>query len=233
MKISFQEIGQSKSPVLVIDEFMANARQVVEAAAALGPFPPEGNTAYPGLRRQIGPGDAASGYVMAALQAAAPSIREAFKAASFAITEASFSLVTTRPENLRGVQRIPHIDSDDQALLAVLHHLHDIPDTGTAFYRHIATGIERADQTTSTRLREHLQAEGALLEQASTGFAGDTSSTFEKIFTVEGRFNRLVIYPGCLLHSGVISPNFVYSPDPRKGRLTANIFVRTNPGAAL
>jgi hypothetical protein len=223
MNISIHEIGRSRSHVLVIDDFLEHALSVVEAAAALGPFPPEANTAYPGLRRQVGPGDAISAYVMAALQKVAPHIREAFAAASFAVTEASFSLVTTRPENLLGVQRVPHIDSDDQALLAILHHLHDIPDTGTAFYRHIATGIERADQASSTRLREHLHAEAAQLDQ------GETNDRFEKIFEVEGRFNRLVVYPGCLLHSGVISGNFAYSPDPRQGRLTANLFVRTHP----
>ena len=230
MNVAIHEIGRSGSHVLVIDDFLDNARAVVEAAARLAPFPPEGDTAYPGLRRQIGPADPVSGYVVAALRTVAPHIRDAFDAASFAVTEASFSIVTTRPEHLLGVQRVPHIDSDDQALLAILHHLHDIPDTGTAFYRHIATGLERADQASSATLREHLRAEAALLDPGSPAFAGETNSTFEKIFEVEGRFNRLVVYPGALLHSGVISPDFAYSPDPRQGRLTANIFIRTDPG---
>ncbi len=226
MKAAIHEIGQSRSHVIVIDDFLPDARTVVEAAAALAPFPPEGGTAYPGLRRQIGPADAVSAYVLRALQALSPYIRDGFGAAGFAVTEASFSLVTTRPEGLRGLQRVPHIDSDDQMLLAILHHLHDIPDTGTAFYRHIPTGLERADASSSTDLRQHLHAEAARLETAAGGFAGDSNDTFEQIFTVEGRFNRLVIYPGCLLHSGVISPDFTYSADPRKGRLTANMFVR-------
>ena len=232
MNVAIHEIGQSGSHVLVIDDFLDNARAVVEAAAALGPFPPEGDTAYPGLRRQVGPADAVAGYVVAALRQVAPHIRDAFDAASFAVTEASFSLVTTRPEQLLGVQRVPHIDSDDQALLAVLHHLHDVPDTGTAFYRHIATGLERADHASSKVLREHLRAEADRLDPTSPGFAAETNSTFEKIFEVEGRFNRLVVYPGSLLHSGVIPSNFVYSPDPRRGRLTANIFIRTQPVVA-
>lgn len=226
MKAAIHEIGQSRSHVVVIDDFLEEARAVVEAAAALAPFPPESDTAYPGLRRQISPADPVSAYVLKALQAASPYIVKGFGAAGFAVTEASFSLVTTRPDALRSVQRVPHIDSDDQMLLAIIHHLHDIPDTGTAFYRHIATGLERADSSSSTNLRQHLQAEAARLETAETGFAGDSNDTFEKIFAVEGRFNRLVIYPGCLLHSGVISPDFAYSADPRKGRLTANIFVR-------
>ncbi|MGZ3297899.1 MAG: DUF6445 family protein [Asticcacaulis sp.] len=226
MKATIHEIGQSRSHVVVIDDFLDNARAVVDAAAALTPFPPETGTAYPGLRRQIGPADAISAYVVQALRAASPHIGEGFGAPGFAVTEASFSIVTTRPEALRGVQRVPHIDSDDQSLLAILHHLHDIPDTGTAFYRHIATGMERADPQSSGTLRQHLHAEAARIENASTGFAGESNDAFEKIFAVEGRFNRLVIYQGCLLHSGIISSDFSYSADPKKGRLTANMFVR-------
>lgn len=229
MKAEIHEIGHSRSHVVVIDDFLDDAPAVVEAAARLAPFPMENGTAYPGLRRQLSPGDPVSAYVLKALQLASPYIREGFGAASFAVTEASFSMVTTRPEALRGVQRVPHIDSDDQTLLAILHHLHDIPHTGTSFYRHVATGMERADPSSSISLREHLRAEAARIETEATGFAGESNAAFEKIFTVEGRFNRLVIYQGCLLHSGVIPPEFSYSADPRTGRLTANIFVRINP----
>ena len=38
--------------------------------------------------------------------------------------------------------------------------------------------------------------------------------------------DRLVIYQGSLLHSGIIPPGMSFSADPREGRLTANIFVR-------
>jgi len=225
MKVAVHEIGQSGSHVIVIDDFLENARAVVEAAAALAPFPEEAGTAYPGLRRQIGPGDAVSRYVLHALQMLSPIIRDGFDAATFAVTEASFSLVTTQPENLRGVQRVPHIDSDDPSLIAILHHLHDIPETGTAFYRHVASGLERADMTPPGHLHRLLKAEAARLDTPDAGFADATDSHFEKIFEVEGRFNRLVLYQGCLLHSGVIPPGFNFSADPRHGRLTANMFV--------
>ena len=35
-----------------------------------------------------------------------------------------------------------------------------------------------------------------------------------------------VLYRGALLHSGIIPPDAVLSSDPRKGRLTANLFGR-------
>ena len=42
---------------------------------------------------------------------------------------------------------------------------------------------------------------------------------------VEGVADRLVIYRGSLLHSGIIAPGTPLSADPRHGRLTANLFV--------
>ena len=38
--------------------------------------------------------------------------------------------------------------------------------------------------------------------------------------------DRLIIYQGSLLHSGIIPAGMNFSPDPREGRLTANFFVR-------
>lgn len=225
MDINVHEIGQSKSRIVVIDNFLTEASRVVDLAVAMAPFPVEGQTAYPGRRQQIGPGDAASRYVMAALQAAAPLISKHYAAAGFGIMEASFSLVTTPPQALSAVQRLPHFDWANPDILAILHHLHNVAGTGTSFYRHIASGIERVDTETAPRLREAMRDEDARLGVAP-GFSADSNDRYEKIFYVEGRFNRLVIYQGALLHSGDIPQDFTFSSDPRVGRLTGNIFVQ-------
>lgn len=229
MKVAIHEIGHARSHVVVIDDFLPEAPAVVEAAATLAPFPAEGDTAYPGLRRQISPGDAVSRYVLHALQMLSPVLHDGFGAKTFAVTEASFSLVTTRPEALRSVQRVPHIDNDDPSLVAIIHHLHNVPGTGTGFYRHIASGLERPDAASPGGLRSLLKAEAEKLDGAAGGFVDGDNAAFEQIFSVEGRFNRVVLYQGCLLHSGLIPPGFAYSADPRQGRLTANLFVRINP----
>jgi hypothetical protein len=227
MDVRAYEIGQSRSRVVVIDDFLPEARRVVEMAAAMAPFPPEGETAYPGRRRQINPNDAASGYVIAALKTVAPLIGETFASVGFRLLEASFSLVTTPPESLSAVQRLPHFDWADPSILAVLHHLHDVPDTGTSFYRHIASGVERVDSETAPRLRQAMRDEDARLGMVE-GFTTETSDRYERIFHVEGRFNRLVIYQGAILHSGDIPHDFAFSSDPRAGRLTGNIFIQIN-----
>lgn len=230
MKVELYEIGVSKSPVLLADDFIPDAGRAVDLAERLAPFPEEMQTAYPGLRRQISPGDEASGYVMAMLRQAAPLLRQGFGAPFFSVMEASFSLVTTRPDALRPVQRVPHFDFDDPDVIAIIHHLHTVEDSGTAFYRHIATGLERADETNSAALRAELRQDGIKLSDMKSGFADDQNPFCEPVFFAPARFNRLVMYQGCLLHSGRIGPGFSYDSAPRKGRLTANIFVKLNWG---
>ena len=57
------------------------------------------------------------------------------------------------------------------------------------------------------------------------GYIDGSNAYYEQISTVEGLPDRLVIYPGRLLHSAVMPPNAPLSDDPYTGRLTTNIFV--------
>ena len=227
MEVKVHEVGRSKSKIIVIDDFLTNAQGVVDAAAALPAFPLEDKTGYPGRRHQIGPGDKASSYVMDILKGAGPLIQNHYDADNFRVFEASFSLVTTPPAEMSQRQRIPHYDWDDPNYLAIMLHLHRVPDTGTAFYRHVASGIEQVSGATTPQLNSMMQAELAESNFDPAGSGGQADAYYEKIFQVEGRFNRLVIYQGCLLHSGYFSPNFNYSSDPQTGRLPAPLFLTT------
>ncbi len=227
MDIKAHDIGAEKNRVIVIDDFLDDPHSAVDAAAALAPYDPEKATYYPGLRRLITPADrAADAYVTEVLEKAAPFIGGGFDADSFDLTEASFSLVTHRPETLKPVQRLPHIDETDPHFLAVLHYLTPMEGTGTCFYRHRATGFERISPDREA-LFSATVAEESAQPLSRSGFIGESDALYEKILHIEGRFNRLLIYQGALLHSGFISENFAFSPDPRTGRLTGNLFVRT------
>ena len=223
MDVRVHEIGDEKCRVVVIDDVLPEAEVIVDVAAALAPYPAEARVAYPGLRRIITPADAAAdAYVVALLQAAAPFIGGVFEADSFDLTEASFSLVTRRPEGLAAAQRVPHYDSTDVKFLAILHYLNAVSGSGTAFYRHRASGIVRVSPDNVGELHARTERLGA----PGPGFIGVSDDRYEQLLRVEGRFNRLVIYQGALLHSGLIPEDFDFSPDPRRGRLTGNIFVR-------
>jgi Family of unknown function (DUF6445) len=104
----------------------------------------------------------------------------------------------------------------------VMHYLSDTPDTGTAFFCQRATGIEAVDATNVDAFVAEAKRAGA----AASGYINGSTSTFEEIGRVEGIADRLVIYSGRLLHSGIIPEDMVFSPDPLVGRLTANLFIQ-------
>jgi hypothetical protein len=212
--------------VVVIDDFTGSAEAIAEAAEALAPFPAIAANYYPGLRRIITPADgAANAYVEQACEAAAQFIAGAFDVDGFDLIEASFSMVTAEPRELRPAQRAPHFDSTDQKYFALLHYLRVPTGTGTAFYRQRSTGIERVSEDNVARFVRSAEAEAALLRPDS-GYIQGSDEYFEQIGAVDAVPDRMLIYQGSLLHSGIIPPDMPLSGDPRHGRLTANIFVR-------
>jgi hypothetical protein len=140
------------------------------------------------------------------------------------VQDASFSLVTTPPDELSPLQCLPHIDCPEFNSFAIIHYLSHHQNSGTAFYRHVSTGFEtitydRLGPFTFAREQE----ENAM--GRAHGYMGGSSHGFEEIARVESRFNRLAVYPSALFHSGIVPRDHDFSADPRTGRLTGNIFL--------
>lgn len=226
MKPELRRFGREQSPVVVIDDFTGRLDEVRQVAESLAPFPAIERNYYPGLRRIIGAGDgAANDIVLQLCRDAAPFVAGAFDVDRFELIEASFSMVTTPPSQLRGAQRAPHFDSPDPNYLALLLYLR-VPDgSGTAFFRQRSTGIERVTDDKLPRFVSAAEREAALLP-AEAGYIHGSDRFFEQIGKVEAVPDRLVIYQGSLLHSGIIPPDMPFSDDPTQGRLTANLFLR-------
>jgi Family of unknown function (DUF6445) len=221
MKPALHRFGMGQHPVVVVDEFTGNIAAIREIAAALAPFPANQGNYYPGLRRFITPADSqAYAYAHQLLSDAAALIGGGFDFDTFDWLEGSFSMVTTPPEQLTPPQRAPHFDSPDPGYLAVLHYLSDTP--GTAFYRQRMTGIERVTNANLDRFVESARPAAA----AARGYIHGSDIFYEQIGMVEGKADRLVIYRGSMLHSGIIPPGIILNDDPRYGRLTANLFVQ-------
>jgi hypothetical protein len=221
MKPELRRFGTSQSPVVVIDGFTGDAQSIVDLAAALAPFPSSAGTYYPGLRRILSEADGdAWAYVRRTLEASAPFLGGAFDFVRFDLLEASFSMVTAPPETLTPAQRAPHFDSTDPDYVAILHYLAETP--GTAFYRQRSTGIETITEANCDAFVAAARRESPAL----TGYTNDSNQHFEQIGMVEGCADRLVLYQGRLLHSGLIPEGTTFSADPRRGRLTANLFVK-------
>lgn len=215
---ALHRVGRGGIPVVTVDHAWPDPAGVLAQATALAPFPPAGHH-YPGVRRVIATHDPAFGYVEALLESIAPYLAGAYDIAAFDLIEASFSAVTTAPAALDPVQRAPHFDATDPGHFAVMHYLRDT--AGTAFYRHRASGIEQVSDANLPMYLAH-----ARREVPPAGYITDTNAHYQSIGAVAGLANRLVIYPGSLLHSGVITPETPLSADPALGRLTTNIFIR-------
>ena len=216
-----QRVGAGH-PVVIVDDASGQPDAVRALAAALAPFPPAPNH-YPGVRRIIDEGDGAAwDYAHALAAAAAPFIAGAFDCEAFDLLEASFSIVTTPPGALTPPQRAPHFDGTDPDLVAMVHYLADVPGSGTAFFRHRVTGI---DQLTDANVDAYVDL--ARLEgMTTTGYVQGSDRFYDMLFRADARLDRLLIYRGSMLHSGIIPPDMPLDPDPLKGRLTANYFLK-------
>lgn len=212
------EVGHDREPVLLIDRFLAEPQALVDAAAA-STFAPAWGPAggYPGMRAP-----APLDYVEDTVRALAAPIAQAFAlpGARPRRAECTFSLVTLPPGQLAPAQRAPHIDTAEAHQFAILHYLCDARFGGTAFFRHRATGFEAI---TTERLAAYEAARAG--ETAGEGYAAGDDAAFERIGAVDCAFDRLVVYRSHLLHSGLIPDPRLLADDPRRGRLTANIFL--------
>ena len=225
MRPELRRVGKSQSPIVVIDGFSGDLDRILEIAAALAPYPPHTNY-YPGVRRVITRADeAADAYVETTCELAGQFIAGAFEVDRFDLLEASFSMVTRFPSELSPPQRAPHFDTTDQKHLALLHYLRVPPGSATAFYRQRSTGIERVTDSNAGLFVEAARMEATKLQPGS-GYIQGSDDFYEQIDSVEAIPDRMVIYPGSLLHSGIIPAGMRFSTNPREGRLTANIFVR-------
>lgn len=228
MPPQLRRIGSGQHPLVIVDHLLGDVAPVIDLAAGLSPFPEDRKSYYPGLRRDIGNlNGAASAYVDAALNAAAPYLAGAFEVSAFSLVGASFSMVTRSPETLLPMQRAPHFDSTDPDYVALIHYLNVPGRSGTAFFRQRSTGIERVDEANVDRFVGTAKRESALLT-AEDRYVQASNTWFEELDRVEAIPDRLVFYQGAVLHSGIIPPNMPLDPDPRIGRLTANFFIRLN-----
>ena len=106
MEVKKLTIGREHAPLLVIDNLLADANGMVDMAASKV----FGDVAsyYPGIRAK-----APLGVPAIRTEPVARVVRGSFRFAMKALrfTACYFSLVTTPPEKLSHLQRIPHIDS--------------------------------------------------------------------------------------------------------------------------
>ena len=221
--LKVEKVGRDHTPVIVIDDFGVDLAEVIGYACGPVEYGPDNTSMYPGLRANM-PKD----FVREVLKNVYNLLFAAYNVSpelGMKAVRAAYSLITTPERELAPGQCRPHFDTNRPYYMAVLYYLNPGPFCGTGLFRHRATGLERVmEEDVETYVqssKDHAVANGPP-EQA---YVNRSNDEYELYHRIEYRPNRLVVYPGCLLHSGLVNPSVDINPDPRTGRLTANIFV--------
>ncbi len=222
-------LGQSQTPLLIIDDVVENLSELL-AYAVVQSFQQDKDSYYPGVRALL-----PRSYVKAVLDALYPLLYQQYQlSANLRLTpkDIYFSLINQQPETLLPLQRLPHFDTPSSHYFALLHYLAPEPHGGTGFFRHLPTGYERIDaehqQHYFASAQQYLDTQGV----PAAAYCDGTDGHYQLYQAVPYRQNRLLIYPGNLLHSSLVKPELDISSDASSGRLTANIFIEFVPRPA-
>lgn len=135
------------------------------------------------------------------------------------------SLVTTPPEALAPIQRLPHVDGLESERIAILVYLSGVEKGGTAFFRQRATGFETVDAGRRAAFEAALDAGLAEHGPPPPGYSSGDTPLYEQIAVYEARENRGLIYRGHSLHSAAVPAGAELPEDAAAGRLTLNAFL--------
>lgn len=204
-------LGREAVPLWIADEAHPDPESLLAAAQEARLEPCEGDL-YPGVRA---PAPAAWGEWLA------PALGNWPELAAAEVLRADFAIASHDPAKLTPVQRIPHFDTTDPAVHAVLHYLCDAPHRGTSFHRHRATGFERITPARAPLWRQALVADGQRHGLPPARYHEADTASFERIGTATLRFNRLVVYPANCLHCGDVAGSW-----SSNDRLTITALIR-------
>jgi hypothetical protein len=181
-------------PFLTIDGIFADPSAVRSAALAL-PYS-TGTAHYPGRVARFPDGDSSlTQFLRKVVEIVTseylphlPPARNGMSLTRVRGVDTDFAITDKHPSELSPHQRAPHIDA---VPVFGLVYLNDPPRGGTLFFR------------------QHGHAAGA---DFRSGYPR-SDEQLEVCGHIEGRFNRLAIYPGFVLHSGEIEGDWIESDD--------------------
>lgn len=217
-------VGLEKTPVIILDQVLTSLEPAIEYAVSQAKFKSEQQTFYPGMRATID-----QAYQDLIVPFIHTIIAEHFSVPqpnNIALDAGYYSLICRAESMLQPEQCIPHFDAKIPNYFAVTHYLNQGDFSGTAFYRHRQTATETVTEQNVRpyfdALNQYVTSQGMLQQR----YFSESNEVFELIEHVPYQANRMLIYPGALLHSAFIDDvgkNVII--DPKKGRLTANLFV--------
>ncbi|AZG73267.1 DUF6445 family protein [Shewanella livingstonensis] len=231
-------LGEGQLPLIVIDDYIEDVSALTQYIAQQAKFSADGHTQYPGIRSPM-----TKDIVLAYLK---PLMQPIYKIYGFSTAQTPapcdnyFSLITTAANELTDIQTIPHFDTYQSNLIAVIHYLNDKPHGGIGFFRHKRTGYEFINELRKPEYDQVVNdmnlSAASPINSSSINDSNNGSSTksycsvnhseFECYKTLGYKANRLIVFPGMLLHSSLVDVETDIDSSPQTGRLTANIFIK-------
>lgn len=187
------EMLGGKVPVIFVDGVYQNPAGVRQAALDLAYQTP--NYPYPGRIAEIPPGNPSLAALLRSLLnlvnnqylARVPRIADSSgrPITAFSRVMTDFGIIDTPPGELAAHQRRPHIDP---VPIFGLIYLNEEERGGTMFFEPGGAAEE---------------------EDLPSGYFREGDAGFKLIGRIEGRFNRLAVYPGFVPHSGDIAGDWI------------------------
>lgn len=216
------KIGHEQTRVLLVDNVFARVSDVQQLAARQT-FTREEATYYPGVRARCP--DVLRDTL---LSASAGMIIQAYglpQNTRFSDQGSWLSLAATPEKALHPLQCLPHFDSQLPTDFAVMLYASNPPFSGTGFYRHRPTGFENITQSRWPAFEQARKDWAHRMTKRTQSYFNHSTDEYQRLGTIDYKPNRMVVYPGTLLHSGLIDPDKDLSESPETGRLTVNVFV--------
>ena len=221
----------SRHACYVIDDALLEPERWVEhAVAQRGVFDDSPRNAFPGPELGLAPPAVERFADYFAMHA-----RSGLGGRRTLAAAARLSLTARAPAELRPWQWFCHVDRmgvpPEQVVAASVLYLFDNPALGgTAFYmpKRPPDEITRLLEASRSLEPEDFSAEYGI----APGYMGGSNAWFERVLSVPARWNRLIFYPGTVLHTGDIQHPELLVDDPRKGRLAINGFFSCTRKAA-
>ena len=198
MEINIEKVGNSKIPIIYIDNYYKNPEKVIDFSLTL-PYTNDTSVIhnYPGLRSTI---KLNSFNVMSVLKYLFKFYNIDMKIENIEKSLYHFNLMKSDKE-LNKLQTYPHIDGIGGFAGIVYLNKPEECNGGTAFYRYKKTKTEKP---------ETMMQFNKILNSINTTYKNyiiDSNEDWDIIFKLSMKFNRVVFYPNDVFHSAYIKRN--------------------------
>jgi len=222
--VSSVRVGECPIAVTVADNVLLRPQQLAEFGLGLK-FVEDDSNLYPGVRARVPAEFSRPFHAWLTRTLHRTGVLEE---GSHIHDDASFfSIVNKSGENLLPLQRIPHYDSTDPRVFAAVIYLFDRPGSGTSFYRHRMTGYEKIGVDNKENYKAALNRNMKDLGPPPREYTNGSNALFERIYSVDSAFNRIVIYSGNVLHAADIDGSLFDSKENNQWRLTVSSLINS------